>query len=92
METNKNSQQKNRNPVRILIERLVMFFCWEKEYKIVSCEYRADLSREVNSLLSQGWDVLGGVGHMAMKTGGNQHDFTFESVWYQSMYREVKRK
>jgi len=71
-------------------KRFVMFFkSKKKEYNIISCGSRFDLSDHVNKALTNGWDVCGGVGYMAVKTGGNQYDHKQVDVWFQSMTRET---
>lgn len=60
----------------------------KKEYSILSASTDSRLSKIVNEALKEGWDLLGGVGYTAVKTGGNQYYHKQFDQWYQSMVRE----
>lgn len=61
----------------------------KKEYDIIFTSSQFELSNLVNKNISEGWEIVGGAGYMAVKTGGNQYDHKQNDLWFQAMMRET---
>jgi hypothetical protein len=62
---------------------------WKKNFskkqrivKIVTCQAHWEMQDKANELMRQGWKPLGGMGYMAVKTGGNKYDHEQRDTYF----------
>ena len=62
---------------------------WKKHFsrkqrtvKIITCKTHWEMQDKANELMQHGWMPLGGMGYMAVKTGGNKYDHEQKDTYF----------